>query len=172
MAAMDLAARATLLLALVLSPPLAAAGIPDPFRPMVVDAPFAMSERRFDLNPAIAKARAEKKLLFVYLGASDCPYCVAYERFLRAHTQALLPVYERYVVVDIRTWLKGPKPTFLVGDRTYTFGDFNTAVGDRGPKSPRYPYFWILTPELKAKALPRGDGFYSDVGEHRRALGG
>jgi hypothetical protein len=29
---------------------------------------------------------------------------VQYVRFLRANTEALLPVYSRHVVVDIRTW--------------------------------------------------------------------
>ena len=168
---MNLPRTGLILLALV-QPPLAAAQIPDPFRPLVVEAPFALSERRFDLNPAIAKARAEKKLLFVYLGARDCPYCVQYERFLRANIDALLPVYSRHVVVDIRTWLKGPDPAFLAGGRKYSFGEFNAVVGDRGPKSPRYPYFWLLTPDLKAKPLPNGTRLFSSVEEHRRALGG
>jgi hypothetical protein len=162
--------RAVLLLFALLQAGLAAAQIPDRFQPLVVEAPFALSERRFDLNPAIAKARAEKKLLFVYLGAHDCPYCVQYVRFLRANTEALLPVYSRHVVVDIRTWLKGPDPTFLVGDRKHTFAEFQAVVGDRGRKRVVYPYFWLLTPELKAKPLPAGTQLFRSLDEHRKAL--
>ena len=148
----------------------AAAQIPDAFRPLVVEAPFALAERRFDLNPAIAKARAEKKLLFVYLGAHDCPYCVQYVRFLRANTDALLPVYSRHVVVDIRTWLRGPEPTFLVGDRKYTFAEFQSVVGSRAGKRLVYPSFWLLTPDLKARPLPTGTNLFRSLDEHRKAL--
>lgn len=169
---MNLRAPSLALLFLLAHAPFALAQIPDSFRPVVVEAPFAMGERRFDLTPAIARARAEKKLLFVYLGARDCPYCVQYEKFLRANTDALLPVYSRHVVVDIRTWLRGPDPYFQVGDRKYSFGEFNTVVGDRGRQRPSYPYFWLLTPDLKAKELPRGTQLFRDLEQHKRALGG
>lgn len=153
--------------------PLAPAQIPESYRPLVVEAPFSLLERRFDLNAALERARSEKKLLFVYLGARDCPYCTQYERFLKAHGQVLAPVYARHVVVDIRTWLKGPEPVLQVGKRKYTFGEFNVLVGDRGPNRPRYPYFWLVDPvTLKAKDLPKGSAFFGDIGVHRRALGG
>jgi hypothetical protein len=87
MAAMKLARAALVVLALAQAP-MAAAQIPDAFRPMVVEPPMSLTERRFDLTAAIQRARAEKKLLFVYLGARDCPYCVQYEKFLRANTEA------------------------------------------------------------------------------------
>lgn len=163
-------ARALPLLLALAHAPLAGAQIPDAFRPLVVEAPFALAERQFDLNPAIAKARAEKKLLFVYLGAHDCPYCVQYVRFLRANTEALLPVYSRHVVVDIRTWLKGPQPTFLVGDRKYTFAEFQSVVGGPARKQAVYPTFWLLTPDLKARPLPAGTNLFKSVDEHRKAL--
>ena len=161
--------RTALLLAVLAQAPVAVAQIPDAFRPLVVEAPFALTERRFDLNPAIAKARAEKKLLFVYFGAHDCPYCVQYVRFLKANTDALLPVYSRHVVVDIRTWLKGPEPTFLAGTRKYTFAEFPGMVGSSGRKLV-YPSFWLLTPELKARPLPTGSNLFKSVEEHRKAL--
>lgn len=160
-----------LLLFLLTPAPSALAEIPEPFHPVVVESPSSLGERRFDLTQAVARARAEKKLLFVYLGARDCPYCVQYERFLRRNQEILLPVYARHVVVDIRTWLRGPEPYFQVGDRKYTFSEFNAVVGgDRGRKSPSYPYFWLLTPDLKAKQLPRGTELFRTVEEHRRAL--
>ena len=165
---MILAARcfALLLAAFALA---AHATIPDAFGPVVAE---AARDGTVDLNPAIARARAERKPLLIYLGAHDCPYCRQYDRFTRSHQAALLAAYSRYVVVDIRTSLRAPGPFFRVGDRRYSFAEFQSVVGDRGSKRAFFPYFWLVTPELKAREIPRGSAFFRDLREHQRILGG
>jgi hypothetical protein len=71
---------------------------------------------------------------------------------------------------DLRTWLKGPDLYFVAGDRKYSFAEFQTVVGDRSRRKPAYPYFWLLTPDLRAKELPRGTQLFKSVDEHRKAL--
>jgi thiol-disulfide isomerase/thioredoxin len=126
----------------------AGAEIPAAYAPMAVEAPFAFTERCFDLTPALERARAEKKLVLVYLGASNCPYCKQYERFLGANRDALAPVYSQLVVADIRTHLTGPDVYFQVGKRKYSFKEFNALVGD-GNGRVTYPRYWLITADMK-----------------------
>lgn len=160
-----------LALLVALLAPIAEAQIPSAFQPVVVSGSQSAATRNFDLTAAIALARAENKLLFVYLGAHDCPFCKQYERFLRRNEDLLLPIYKRHVVVDIRTSLRSPEPVFQVGTRTYSFGEFQDLVGYRGRRKPAYPYFWLLTPDLRAKAIPEGTQFFRDLQTHKRFLG-
>jgi thioredoxin-related protein len=148
----------------------AVADIPSAYSPLPVEAPFAFSERVFDLTPAVERARAEKKLLFVYFGAKNCPYCKAYERFLSDHQAALGPVYGQHVLADIRTYITGPDVYFKVGEKKYSFREFAAIAGDANGRT-TYPRFWLLTADLKpARKMPQGSTAYRNLEEHKRLI--
>jgi thiol-disulfide isomerase/thioredoxin len=155
--------RTVLLIALSLGHALASAAIPDEYNPVVVEVPFSFSERVIDLSPATAKAKKEDKALYIYLGASDCPPCKLYFHFLKSNRETLKPGFDKVVLVDIRTWLKGPTLIFKVDDKRYTFDEFKALVGDSN-KLLTYPYYWYVTPSLRQlKQLPQGSAYYLSV---------
>ena len=84
------------------------AAIPNDYAPVVVEAPFSLRERVFDLTSALETAKSTGKPIFLYLGAKDCPPCLEYKRFLSDHRSELKEAFSEVVVVDIRTWLRGP----------------------------------------------------------------
>lgn len=145
----------------------AIAGIPDNYNPIPIDPPFSFSERLIDLTPAIAKAKKDGKPILIYMGAQDCPPCKQYEQFLEKNHKALASTYESLVVVDVRSWLKGPKLVFQVADKRYSLDEFKAAVGD-GNRSYTWPYWWLITPDLRQlKQLPRGSKYYLEVEQHK-----
>ena len=82
----------------------AAAGIPAPYSPIVIQPAGTPARYEFDLSAALARARRENKRLYVYLGASDCPYCRRYEAFLDKNASELVPHFAaKYIVVDLRS---------------------------------------------------------------------
>jgi thioredoxin-related protein len=142
------------------------AAIPSDYSPVVVEAPFSLRERVFDLTPAIEMARKAGKPLLLYLGATDCPPCVEYKRFLSSHRSELKEAFSEFVVIDIRTWLRGPTMYLKVEDKRLTFNQFKTLVGDTS-KTLVFPSFWMLSPELKQlKQLPSGVKDYLNVNLH------
>jgi thiol-disulfide isomerase/thioredoxin len=148
----------------------ARAEIPDGYKPIIVKPPFSFSERLIDLSVAMEKANSEKKPLYIYLGAGDCPPCREYEFFLSKNLPALKESFDRVIVVDIRTWLKGPDLIFKVGEKRYSLAEFKTLVGDKN-KLLTYPYFWYISPELKQlKQLPRGSRNYLQVADQLEIL--
>jgi hypothetical protein len=148
------------------------AAVPDEYEPIVVKAPFSFSQRLFDLTPAVERARAENKLLYVYLDAEDCPPCREYFHFLKQNQHVLREAFAPVLFVNIRTWLKGPQLVFKVNDERFSFAEFRERVGDKTSGALTYPYFWLLSPELKqVKQLPRGSRHYLDVDKQRKILG-
>ncbi len=146
------------------------AAIPDDYGPVVVEAPFSLRERVFDLMPAIESSRKTGKPLFIYLGATDCPPCLQYKRFLATHRSELKDAFSEFVVVDIRTWLRGPSMYLKIGDKRLTFQQFKTLVGDTS-KTLIFPSFWILSPEVKQlKQLPSGVTDFLNVSQHLEML--
>ena len=71
-----------------------AAGIPPAYTPLVIEPMIAEGRSEFDLGPALARAKRENKRLYVYLGASDCPYCRRYENFMRKNADELVPHFK------------------------------------------------------------------------------
>jgi len=156
--------------AVVLGALAARADMPAQYAPMPIEAPFALNERVFDLTPALERARAEGKLLFVYFGAKNCPYCKQYESFLDQHRDALVPVYGKHVVADIRTYIRGPDVYFKVGNRKYSFREFATIVGDSNSRT-TYPRFWLVNADLRpARRLPQTSKPYGELQEHIRLV--
>jgi len=148
----------------------AQAAIPAPYSPVVVEAPFSLRERVFDLMPALESARQTGKPLFIYLGAADCPPCLQYQRFLASHRAELQDAFSAVVVVDIRTWLRGPPMYLKFDDKRMTFNQFKTWVGDSS-KTLVFPSFWLLSPQLKPlKQLPSGIDGYLSVKQHLEIL--
>ena len=142
------------------------AAIPNDYSPVVVEAPFSLRERAFDLQPAVESSRKTGKPLFIYLGAADCPPCLQYKRFLASHRSELKDAFSEFVVVDIRTWLRGPTMYVKVDDKRLTFNQFKTWVGDTS-KNLVFPSFWMLSPELKQlKQMPSGVNDFLSVTQH------
>ena len=93
-----------------------------------------------------------------------------YTSFLKDKASELQPHFSKYVVVDIRTWLKGGKIHFLIHDKKLTSKEFLNHIGDEN-KDLRYPSWWALDQHAKVtKQLPRGIDSYIDVESHKQLL--
>lgn len=146
------------------------AEIPNSYKPMIVEPPFSFSERIVDLTPALAESKRVKKPLLVYFGAADCPPCKVYTIFLKENANELQPLFSQYVVVDIRTWIKGSKFRFLVNDQKLSPKEFMAFIGDEN-KDFVFPSWWILDHQGKViKQLPRGINNYNDIEKHKQLL--
>jgi hypothetical protein len=149
------------------------AEIPNAYQPLVIKPPFSFTERRIDLTPALLQARQQKKPLLVYLGAYDCPPCKTYTAFLENHLEAMRPTLASVVVVDIRTWLKGPKLVFEIDGQSFTPGEFKAHVGD-AHTSLVFPSWWLLDPAStrQLRQMPRGAGEFVKLESHTQLITG
>jgi len=92
--------------------------------------------------------------------------------FLERHKQEMAPTFAKVVLVDIRTWLRGPKLTFQISDKRYNVAEFKALVGDTN-KGLFYPSWWLLTPEGKQlRQMPQGSSNFTSVDNHIRLLEG
>lgn len=155
---------------LLLSSLAAQAGIPDRFQPLIIEAPFSFSERQFDLTDALERAQRDGKPMLIYVGAQDCPPCRNIELFLDKHAEQLKPALDKVIVVDIRSWLRGPKLQFKVRDQVFSWAEFKAAIGDANPNR-SYPTFWLISPQLRqVKQLPAGSSHFMDVERFTEAI--
>lgn len=121
----------------------AQAQIPAELEPLLVTPVANGSERVLNLSPALDKSKQLNKPLLLYLGASDCPYCKSYSAFLGRNTAAMKIALADVVLVDIRSSLRGPRPSFQIYDKVFTAAEFKSRIGD--PTSGlRYPTWWLL----------------------------
>jgi len=149
---------------------IACAAVPAELHPLVVEAPFSFFVREFDLTKAFEKAKAQDKPMFIYLDARDCPPCQEYSKFLSANLERLKPHFEKVVLVDIRTTLRGSTLSFRIRDRNYSFEEFKSLVGDSNIEL-SYPYFWLISPAgHQVRQLPRGSSNYTEVEKHIEIL--
>jgi len=159
-----------LLLKLSLFSSVVFAGIPSEYNAIQVKSPSSFTERVFDLTKAIDKAKSENKNLFIYLGAEDCPPCKEYEFFLRKNHAQLREDFSKLIIVDIKTWLRGPKIFVKINDEKIFINDFKERIGDK-TKSVLFPSYWIIDNELKMiRQLPQGNTEFLDVERHRRLI--
>ena len=159
-------------LALLLFFKSANADIPAYFHPLVVKPPFNFSERLMDLTPALDKAQRLNQPILVYLGAADCPPCKNYTAFLEAHQESMKPALADVVLVDIRTWLRGPKIVFQMHGQRFTVNEFKAHVGD-DRKGLFYPYWWLLNPQgQQIRPLPHDTRLFTSVESHVRLIKG
>ena len=157
-----------LALCLAALPPGAAAGLPAPYSPIVVQ-PSGTPERfEFDLTVALQRARQEEKRLYVYLGASDCAFCRIYEAFLDRHAAELVPHFSNYLVVDLRSALRvqADRLFIRVGGRSLAYADFQRSIGDERARQLVYPSVWLFDTQLKPlMQMPAGTGTFQTVPE-------
>ena len=159
-----------LLLALCLLTTAAGAAIPDVFQPVVVTPPFSFSTRLIDLTPAFEKAKQGNRPILIYLGAADCPPCKNYSQFLEAHKAELQGPLSEVVLVDIRTWLKGPALTFQIYDRRYSVSEFLRRTGDTR-RWASYPWWWLLDSDgVQIRQLPTDSSAFLTVEGHKRLI--
>ncbi len=150
-----------------------AAGIPPAYAPLVVEPSITEGRSEFDLGPALARAKRENKRLYVYLGASDCPYCRRYENFLRKNADELVPHFKPWIVVDLRSTLSttANKLFIRVGDRSLDYMAFQYSIGDQRTRMLVYPSVWLFDPDLKPlMQMPAGTGTFETVEEQLEIL--
>jgi len=150
-----------------------AVGIPPAYTPLVVEPLIAAGRSEFDLGPALARAKRENKRLYVYLGASDCPYCRRYENFLAKNADELVPHFRPWIVVDLRSTLSTTANRLFirVGDSALNYTDFQQAIGDQRTRMLVYPSVWLFDPQLKPlMQMPAGTGTFETVDEQLEIL--
>ena len=151
-----------------------AAGIPATYSPIVIEPAGVPARFEFNLSAALGHARRENKRLYVYLGASDCPYCRKYETFLEQNAKDLVPHFAaQYIVVDLRSALSvtANKLFIRVGDRTLPYADFQRAIGDERARLLVYPSVWLFDADAKPlMQMPAGTGTFQTVPEQLEIL--
>jgi thiol-disulfide isomerase/thioredoxin len=127
----------------------------------------------FDLTAALARAQRENKRLYVYLGASDCPYCRRYEAFLDKNAAELVPHFKPYLVVDLRSSLstQAARLFIRVGPRSLPYAEFQRSINDERARMLVYPSVWLFDPQLKPlMQMPAGTGTFQTVPEQLEIL--
>lgn len=151
-----------------------ALGIPPAYSPVVIEPSRAVADRfEFDLSPALARAAREKKRLYVYLAAHDCPYCRRYEAFLDDNATELLPHFKPYLVVDLRSALSTTAQQLYirVGDKSLAYADFQRSIDDERARMLVYPSVWLFDARLKPlMQMPAGTGTFQTVPEQLEIL--
>ncbi|NJD36268.1 MAG: thioredoxin family protein [Betaproteobacteria bacterium] len=151
----------------------AQAGIPAPFAPVVIQPVGAPGRAEFDLTAVLERARRENKWLYVYLGASDCPYCRKYEAFLEKNAVELVPHFSRYIVVDLRSSLSVTTDALFIriADTSRPYVEFQKSIGDERTRTVVYPSVWLLDGKPKPlMQLPAGTGTFQTVAEQLEIL--
>jgi len=150
-----------------------ATGLPPAYAPIVVQPTGLPQRHEFDLSAALARARREHKRLYVYLGASDCPYCRRYEAFLGANSDALVPHFAPYLVVDLRSALSvtAERLYIRVGQSSQPYKAFQRSIGDERERLLVYPSVWLLDADAKPlMQMPAGTGTFETVPEQIEVL--
>lgn len=157
-----------------LLPALAAAAFPDAYAPIVVEPTVEDGAQEFDLRPAQQRARAEKKSLYVYLGAFNCPYCRRYEQFLSEHSAELTAHFAKdYLVIDLRGDVRVTAAKLRLRTEQHRLGylEFQRAIGDKRTRTLIYPNVWLLSPEAKPlMQMPSGAGTFETVDDQIEIL--
>ena len=154
----------------------AQAAFPDAYAPVAVQPQISASgQHEFDLRPAQQRARRDGKALYVYLGASDCPYCRKYEQFLAANLRELVPRFApKYLVVDLRSQLSVTANQLILRTEALRlpYADFQRAIGDQRARLLVYPSVWLLdaTTGKPLMQMPAGTGTFQTVAEQIEIL--
>jgi thiol-disulfide isomerase/thioredoxin len=154
--------------------PGAAAGFPVKYSPTVIQPAGAPQRYEFDLSAALNRARREHKRLYVYMGASDCPYCRKYEAFLERNAVELVPHFARdYLVVDLRSELsvQADRLFIRIGATSLAYADFQRSIGDERARLLVYPSVWLFDGQAKPlMQMPAGTGTFETVAEQLEIL--
>jgi thiol-disulfide isomerase/thioredoxin len=159
---------------LVVLPAAATAGFPAAYAPIVIQPAGVPQKHEFDLTAALRQAKREKKRLYVYLGASDCPYCRKYEAFLDRSAAELVPHFAKeYIVVDLRSNLSvnAQRLHIRVGGSSLPYADFQRSIGDERVRQLVYPSVWLFDGNAKPlMQMPAGTGTFETVSEQLEIL--
>jgi hypothetical protein len=152
----------------------AQAALPVAYNAIVIE-PRGLPERaEFDLSAALQRARQQKKRLYVYLGARDCPFCRRYEAFLDKNAHELAPQFaEKYLLVDLRSALnvQAPRLFIRIGNRSLAYADFQRSIGDERERQLVYPSVWLLDGQARPlMQMPAGTGTFETVDEQIEVL--
>lgn len=164
-----------LLILLALAPSAARAALPERYHAIVLQPAGGPDRAEFDLNPALDRARREKKRLYVYLGAIDCPYCRRYEAFLARSADELVPQFSahKFLLVDLRSRLlmSADKLFLRIGERSLPYAEFQRSIGDERARLLVYPSVWLLDAQGKPlMQMPAGTGTFETVPEQLEIL--
>ena len=150
------------------------AAFPQRYAPSAVQATGTPQRFEFDLSAALRRAQNEKKRLYVYLGASDCPFCRKYEAFLERNAAELTPHFAKdYIVIDLRSSLsvQADRLYFRIGATSLSYADFNRSIGDERARQLVYPSVWLLNGQGKPlMPMPAGTGTFETVPEQLEIL--
>ena len=158
----------------VLTTSAAVAGIPAAYAPIVVMPVGTPQRYEFDLTAALARAQREKKRLYVYLGADNCPFCRKYEAFLDRNAAELTPHFARdYLVVDLRSTLAAlaSRLYIRIGEVSLPYAEFQHSIGDERARALVYPSVWLLNGAARPlMQMPAGAGTFETVTEQLEIL--
>ena len=152
----------------------AIAGIPQPYAPIVVMPVGTPQRYEFDLTAALARAQRERKRLYVYLGADNCPFCRKYEAFLLGNAKELAPHFAKdYLVVDLRSTLaaQASRLYIRIGDTSLPYAEFQRSINDERARALVYPSVWLLDASARPlMQMPAGAGTFETVPEQLEIL--
>ena len=154
-------------------PQRAHAAIPAAYAPITIQPSAVPGRTEFDLTAAVARARQQGKRLYIYLGATDCPFCRTYEQFLNLNSAELVPHFAPYLVVDLRSSLRVSGETLYlrVGRKSLPYVEFQQSIGDVRTRQVVYPSVWLLDTQLKPlMQMPAGTGTFQTVPEQLEIL--
>lgn len=151
-----------------------AIGLPARYAPTLI-APTGSPQRlEFDLGAALQRAQRENKRIYLYLGASDCPFCRKYEAFLEKNAAELAPHFAKeWIVFEMRSSLsfQADRLWFRIGDKAWPYADFMRLLGDERVRQLVYPSVWLLDPQGKPlMQMPAGTGTFETVPEQLEIL--
>jgi thioredoxin-related protein len=150
------------------------AALPARYAPMVLQPAGTPQRYEFDLSAALARAQKENKRLYVYLGASDCPFCRKYEAFLDKNADALVaPFAKDYIVIELRSALaaQADKLYFRIGNNSLPYAEFLRSFNDERERKLVYPSVWLFNGQAKPlMQMPAGTGTFETVSEQLEIL--
>ncbi len=166
--------RGALLVFTLLAAGAAEAAFPARYAPTQVQPTVNPQRVEFDLTALLQRAAREKKRVYLYLGAVDCPFCRKYEAFLEKNADALAPHFAKdWIVYDLRSSLsvRQERLHFRIGERTYSYAEWMRALGDERERQLVYPSVWLLDPAGKPlMQMPAGTGTFETVDEQLEIL--
>lgn len=151
-----------------------AMGMPARYSPTEIRPTGTPQRWEFDLSPALERARRERKRLYLYLSASDCPFCRKYEAFLDKNAAELAPHFAKdWIVFEMRANLsvQADRLWFRIGDKALPYAEFMRAIGDERVRQLVYPSVWLLDGQGKPlMQMPAGTGTFETVPEQLEIL--
>jgi len=150
------------------------AAVPARYAPTVIQPAGTPQRYEYDLTAALERAAREKKKLYVYLGATDCPFCRRYEAFLDRSADELVPHFAKeWIVIELRSSLSvhADRLYFRIGTKSLPYTEFMRSLGDERERQLVYPSVWLFDAQAKPlMQMPAGTGTFETVPEQLEIL--